>query len=325
MAKVDRILIVKLSAIGDCLHATPALEALRSGYPNAQIDWLVHDHCAPVLQGNPFLNEVLMWSRKTMFGDFLKIVKQLRKRRYDIAIDQQGLLKSAVVARLSGARKVFGPSEGRELSPIFYHHKLTNHADEHVVRHYLLRAKEAGATWEEEPEMLFPIKRSDEEFVDQFLSELGWNGQTKLVVLNPSAGKEFKQWPPDRFGRLGRKIMESGDFQALVTGAPADRDLADAVMVAGGENIWNLCGRTNLHQLAALFSRCELFIGGDTGPMHIAQAAGLRVLAMFGPTNPARLGPRKPQHRTIYHPGPMEQISEEEVWQMTREMLGLQK
>lgn len=310
-----RILIVKLSAIGDCLHATPVLEALRQTFPDAHLGWVVHPHCRPVLEGNPFLDQIHEWDRKNLWSSLGSLGRELRAARYDKVLDLQGLLKSALVCRVSGAQS-WGPSEAREGAKFLYHHRIPALPSEPIQLRYLKRAAAIGAEWATPPRMHFPYSQQDLETARALLE--GVRGPK--VVLNPSAGKEFKQWPPARFAEVGQALIAQG-CQPVITGAPADRPLADAIL-AGCPGALDLCGKTNLKQLAALLSLVDLFVGGDTGPMHLAQASGCRVVALFGPTNARVLGPQDPLDTIIESRNhTMEGISVESVLQATEKYI----
>ncbi len=324
MAPSPRILIVKLSAIGDCLHATPAAEAIRRAFPGAHIGWLVHSHCAAVLEGNPNIDIIHRWDRKNLWQSWGALKRELRAVQYDSALDLQGLMKSALACIASGAKRI-GPEEARELAWLFYQVRTPDQRGKPIQQCYLNRAAYVGANIHPAPRMVFPFSEDDLEFARQLIPA----GDGPVVALNPSAGKPFKQWPPERFGAVANDLSKS-NTRLLITGAPADQPLADGILEAthAGVNITNLVGKTNLKQLGALLSQCNLFIGGDTGPMHIAQAVGCRVLALFGPTNPEVLGPKDPRDRIIYRQHAdrdraMEQIPVEDVIFAARELIGL--
>ncbi len=299
-----RILIIKLSAIGDCLLASPVASALRNSFPDAHIGWAVHPHCAPVIRDNPNLDRVHLVPRKSLMRGILSVAPEIRQEKYDTAIDLQGLFKSGIVARMSGAKTRYGPVEAREGAGIFYTDRILRGLDskEHVVRGYLRFAEAVGASWDTEPPMLMPYTEPDLEHVRGLFQEFGIAPSEELVVLNPSAGKVIKQWSPLRFAAVGNALLTEPNRRVLITGAPSDAPLGEAILAAMPDHsrVTNLIGKTNLNQLAALFSQVRLFVGGDTGPMHIAQAAGTRVLAIFGPTDPTILGPRDPKHRIVH-------------------------
>lgn len=291
----SHFLIVKLSAIGDCLHATPVAEALKTVVPNGFVGWAVHNHCSPMVIGNPFVDEVHLWPRKQLLRNLLRMRREIRPKGYDTAIDLQGLMKSALIARMSGAKRIIGPSEAREGAAMLYTERVPRRINElHVTAGYLELAKAAVGKDVGNPSMRVPISGADLDVASTLLPTI-----RPLVVLNPSAGRSIKQWSPACFAELGDRLAREFRATLVVTGASSDSPLADAILDAATEksNYLNLCGRTNLNQLGALFSKVDLFIGGDTGPMHMAQAVGTRVVAIFGPTNPDILGPTDARDR----------------------------
>lgn len=295
MSESPRILIVKLSAIGDCLHATPVVQVLREAMPTAHLAWAVHDHCSSVVEGNPFLDAVHRIPRKRLFRQSLAIRRELAGHKFDIALDLQGLLKSAWVARLSGARRIIGPSEAREGATWLYTQRVPRQLGKlHVIDGYLELAAAAGARSGSSAEMLLPLRDSDQAKASHLLPD-----GPRYVILNPSAGRMIKQWSPERFATVGEQLRERHNVVPVITGAPNDRPLADAILSAARhpESFLDLCGRTSLTELGAVIQRAALFIGGDTGPMHMAQAVGTPTLAIFGPTDPDTLGPRHSPHR----------------------------
>lgn len=300
MSAPPRILIIKLSAIGDCLHASPVAESLRRAFPDAHLGWVVHPHCAPVVTGNPFVNRVHLWPRKGMFKAYGPMSRELRAENYDTAIDLQGLLKSGLVSLASGAKSRIGPSEAREMATVFYSQKVARQIKTmHVIPGYLELAKAAGGVVSPEPPMFMPTSEADDAHARALLNEIDPTGAHRWVVLNPSAGKPNKMWPAERFGELANRLHTAAGVRCFITGAPADMPLAERILSAvNGDHVVNLTGRTNLNQLTALLRLATMFVGGDTGPMHIAQAVGTPTLALFGPTNPAILGPRDAMHAT---------------------------
>lgn len=329
MSSPSRIVLVKLSAIGDVLHATPVADAIRRASPDVHLGWVVHKHCLPVIEGNPNIDQVHTWDRKRFWKDLWRVRKSLREARYQVAIDLQGLAKSGLVTRLSGAPKRFGAQEAREMAGFFYNRRMPDQAGQHILRSYLNRAAAAtGLEFPEVPPMHFPVQEKDRAYARMLLGEMG-NPTAPVVILNPSAGKPEKQWPPACFARLAEELENHG-CTCLVTGAPADRALGNDLMHAlhRRDLVHDVVGRTTLPQLAALLAEADLFIGGDTGPMHMAQAVGTRVVALFGPTDPRILGPLDPRDRVVSKFGEnpdraMHLITVDEVLSRVREILPL--
>lgn len=295
-----RILIVRLSAIGDCLFSTPVAEALRKSFPDAFMGWAVHPLSAPVLQGNPHLDKVHVVPRKGFLKHLPRTIRELRQEKYDVVLDMQGLYKSAVLARLSGAKRRVGPDRSHEQVQWLYRELVPMDETIHVVPRYLGFAKELGASWEIEPNMLMPFDETHLTAVGSLFKSEGISPDSHLIAINPATSKEVKDWPAERFAQLADSLHAKHACTTVLTGSPADRPLCDQILGQMTTPGFNLAGKTNLNELAALLSLTKLFIGGDTGPLHIAQASGTRVLAVFGPTDPAVLGPRSPEHETAY-------------------------
>lgn len=295
-----RILIVRLSAIGDCLFSTPVAEALRKSFPDAFIGWAVHPLSAPVLQGNPHLDKVHVVPRNGFLKHLPKTIQELRREKYAVVLDMQGLYKSAVLARLSGAKRRIGPDRSHERVQWLYRELVPMDEAIHVVPRYLNFAKALGASWEAEPRMLMPFGEGHLATIRSLLSAEGVPTAHPLLAINPATSKEVKDWPAERFAQLADALHARHSVATLLTGSPADRPLCEQILGQMATPGFNLAGRTNLNELAALLSLTKLFIGGDTGPLHIAQASGTRVLAIFGPTDPAVLGPRNPEHEIAY-------------------------
>lgn len=300
---------MRLSAIGDCLLGTPVAEALRASFPEARLVWAVHNHCAPVIEGNPHVSALAKWPRKPLWKSLPKVVATVRRQKPTVALDLQGLFKSGLLTRLCGAKDRIGPAEAREGAAAFYTRRVARRFDElHVVDGYLELAKAAGARYEKPPRPFMPYSDADARRARSLLSA----GRPR-IVLNPSAGQAPKQWPAERFAEIGRRARDAG-AHVVVTGAAADRPLADALLGALGGEATDLTGVTNLNELAAVLAEADLFVGGDTGPMHIAQAVGTTVVALFGPTDPRWLGPRGPHDAVVHAHGGMAGISVEAVW-----------
>lgn len=336
-----RILIIKLSSIGDCLLASPVAQALRQSFPDAFIGWAVEDFCAPMVEGNPFLDAVFVWRRRGKGESLWAFARRLRREGFEVALDLQGLLKSALVAWFSGAKVRVGPAEAREGAPLLYTHRVPPAPWEtHVIERYLLRAAALGARWERVPPLLVPYGPQEQAWAAQWLQDKGVREGEILVAINPAVGRGIRRWEAARFAALADRLRKELGVRILLTGGPQDRALNREVLarMATAPEALDAAGETTLRQLAALYERCSLFIGGDTGPMHIAEAAGTPVLALHGPTDPRHTGPYGPPHRALYKAFPcspcrykedcpfhkecLRAISVEEVFETAQEMLG---
>jgi heptosyltransferase-1 len=305
-----KILIIKLSAIGDVVQTLPALEAIKLLYPNSTVTWVVEEAAEGVLEGHPLIDFVLVSRRKTWMrmlrnprtfaqgiGKILAFFRELRSVRYDIAIDFQGLLKSGVLIGLSRAERKIGFDRTRELSYLFLNERLAPYdIEKHALERYLDVARYLGArnpTWR----CALPIER-EIEAMRRKLEEV--RGERKPVVLiNPVARWATKLWPERRFAELADRLIDEKNVVLIFTGSTEDRVAIERIAALMKRPALNWAGDTTLKELAALAKLADLFITTDTGPMHLAAAAGAKVLALFGPTAPWRTGPYGAGHLVV--------------------------
>jgi heptosyltransferase-1 len=290
-----RILIVKLGSIGDIVHTLPALAALRAGFPESEISWVVERNLSEILRDNPLLDRLIEVDTKAlrrglMSGETLRAPRQqlrrLRASAFDVALDFQGLLKSASIARLSGARRVFGYSRAglREpASSIFLSKRISVPKQVHVIRKGLLLVEGAmGISVPEDAQQFsFPIVVSPAD--EQAANEAADAGGRKYAIVNPGGGWPTKLWSADRFGKLADALWSSYGLTSLVTYGPGEEALADAVRESsetGRARPVNL----SLKAFYSLAKGARVYVGGDTGPTHLAVAAGAPVVGLFGPT-----------------------------------------
>ena len=283
------ILIVRLGALGDLVHALPAVAALRAEWPDARIDWLVDRRYAALLGLVPVIDRAVVFGPPD--GDPLRtLVRRLRGVRYDLAIDFQGLLKSAVLARLSGARTVAGFVTRQLREPaagLFYTRRIEGDDRAHVVRKNLSLVEALGVTVRG---VASPLAVSPSAVPDQVRELLSLGAGGRFAVVNPGAGWPNKQWPAARYGRIAGHLRSRHGLPSVVTWGPKERRLADEVAAASGGAAVP-APSTTIADLVELCRAAALVIGGDTGPLQLAAAVGTPVVGVFGPTNPARNGP----------------------------------
>jgi heptosyltransferase-1 len=304
--KVERILIVRLSAMGDVIHTLPAAQAIRDAFPQAHIGWLIEERWAELLcvpgfprrgtrsSARPLVDEVHTVNLKGWGKSFFSLStlqriatvwNGVRGARYDVAVDLQGALRSAALARCSGARVVYGAAEARE-SPasLFYTRKVVAHG-RHVIEQNVSVAAGLVKHPVKVPSAPFPFDPAAEARIEQRLAELGID---KFAILNPGAGWGAKRWPAERYGEVARGLADFG-VQSILNCGPGEDELAHAAeAVSGGTARAMSC---TLTELIALTRRARLFVGGDTGPLHLAAALRVPVVGIYGPTDPARNGP----------------------------------
>ena len=298
-----RILIVRIGALGDVLHALPAVAALRAAQPNAQIDWVVDPRWQPLLANSEglgpvvdrtFLADTKLWTRAPVSFATLRSItalrRQLRERRYDIAIDMQGTVRSALVARLSRAAMRVGYEDPRERQAAWFYTRRLPRTAAHVVEQgsELLSQAFSLPLAPQAPEL------PHEEWADEWAAEEA-RGQP-LALLAAGAGWGAKQWPAANFSALARDLREQG-FDVVVNAPRKDNEVANRVVAeSGGAARLVVC---NVTGLIALLRRTALAVGGDSGPIHLAAALGIPLAALFGPTDPARNGPWGPGPKRI--------------------------
>ncbi len=307
------ILIVKLSALGDVVQTIPAFEALRSHYPAAHISWLVEEGVAELLEYYPGLDEVYVCQRKSWLEklrqpelwpvvslEIIKFSRRLRSRYYDLIIDFQGLLKSAIWVGLARGGRKIGFDGTREGSWRFLNERLPPYdPDMHALNRYLDVARYLGAEVEE---VLIhdPWTPAEEHQFNNRLSQVTRNGESPLVLCHPMSRWQTKLWPEVKFARLAAEMVERLQATVVFTGSAEDREgIAAALHEAGGSGIYNWAGTTNLRELAYLCKRAAVVISTDSGPMHLAAVLGTPVVALFGPTAPWRTGPYGHRHRVL--------------------------
>jgi lipopolysaccharide heptosyltransferase I len=300
---VSRFLVIRLSSIGDIVHALPAVAAL--GETGAEIHWAVESRFAPLLEGNPYVGRVLNldtlgFADGTRFAvaaeNLVRGLWALRQFNYDAAVDFQGLVKSAVVARLSRSRERVGFSEHwlREpLAALFYTDRVAPRGRRHIVEMNLALAERLGARpgpWK------FPLPAGERE-KQEVASRLARLGVEDFIILNPGGGWAAKRWPPNEYAELIRRAAAEIPEAILVTGGKADEtEIAHILKAAGSERAHYF--PSTLLEFIALARRARLVVSGDTGPMHLAAAVGTPIVAIFSgrdPLNtPERNGPFSP-------------------------------
>jgi len=307
--EIKRILIVKLGAVGDVIHALPVLETLRARFPQAHIGWAVEEAAQPVLEGNPALSEVIRLERKKLratggLAYFRRWLQALRERRFDTVLDPHNLFKSGLIAYASGASLRVGFKKFREGNFLFMNRRIRPAVRcRHAVEKYLSLLEPLGIP-ESQWAFRFPLSWGprDEEFIDPFWMREGFGrggGKPEgIVAVNPGASWPSKQWMPERYAQVADRLVKDHGIRVLILWGPGEHPLAERIARAmSGKPV--IAPETNLKQLMALIKRCRLLITGDTGPLHIAAALGVPTVALFGPSDPVRNGPYGPGHAIV--------------------------
>ena len=282
------ILVVRLGALGDIVHTIPAVAALRRAYPAARIDWLVEAKHSEILDLVPVIDRLIV-VRDPSFLAWVDATRQVRPSRYDVALDFQGLMKSAVLARASGARRVLGFSiwHVREKGARPFYSEGVDVESVHVIQKNLRLLEGLGL---EQTSIEFPLIRVDSRARDTMVEQAG---SAPYAVINPGAAWPNKRWPAQLYGELASFLLEVRGIVPFVLWGPAEAPLAQAVVDASA-GAARLAPPTRIADMVEVFRTAALVISGDTGPLHIAAAVGTPTVSIFGPTDPARNGPHAP-------------------------------
>jgi heptosyltransferase-1 len=308
---LKNILIMKPSALGDIVLALPALTALRKSFPDAKISWLVRPEFASLLENHPHLDEIIPFDRKSLgrawccpkaFSALVQLISRLRRSKFDVVFDFQGLFRTAILAWLSGCKKRFGKANSRELAHLFYTDQIEQDAESiHLVDFYLKMVKavsssspgksiiepapaKAGVRFE------FPSNPADVDSVNKLLKSSGIDSG-KYLVFVPGSAHKTKCWPPERFAALADKITSQFEMPIIAVGTNSDKSLVEKIDNIAKTSIINFVGRTSLKELVELLRAARLVVSNDTGPGHIAAALGVPLVMMYSWSNPARIAP----------------------------------
>ena len=331
-----RILIVKLSSMGDVIHALPVATSLRATFPHATLAWVVEKRWQALVENHPDLDEVLtvdsFRSRKhwKTLPELWREIGRVRHFRADWALDLQGTLKSAAVTLMSGARHRvgFNARAMREPGGSVAYHQRVHPRSMHIVDQ-MLEVAETIAPLQRRHEFRLPVPNAIHAEVEAWLAGLNLG---EFVFLSPGGGWGAKRWPSHRYAELAQRLESELGLAAILNRGPGERGLETAFQQANAIRARLFSG--DVPHLAALLARARLVVGGDTGPLHLAAVMGRPVVALYGPTDPLRNGPysatstvlRKPGDttytRTHSHSASMLALTVEEVLQACRDLLG---
>lgn len=301
---VPRILIVRLSAIGDVVRVLPALHSLRDGFPDAQIDWAVESKAADIIEGHPSLDTVLVFDRpqgvSSANQSFRRFCKDIRDRHYDIVIDFHGTFKSGLITQASKAPDRYGFSRprAREGSYLFTNRKTSlgkevlNRIEEN------LRLSESLTPRRPSLEVFFHVPPDVQAEVEDYFEDT-FGGGKLVVAMHVPVDREEKQWPTEHFAALSDQLLADGRFDVVLTWGPGQYPLVQEVVSKCKRNPHSAPEMADLKHYMWLIHNADLFFGGDTGPMHIASAVETPVVAVFGGTNPIQHAPLREPHEIL--------------------------
>ncbi len=300
----NRILICRLSAIGDCVHTIPLAVKAKELWPNCKLTWVVDCIASQLLQPHPAIDEVIKIERHWVKNPRLwkSLRRELQAREFDLTLDPQGLIKSSLLAWISGAptRVGFDYSHGRELAPMLANRRVTR-TQRHMVDTYLELLSPWTQTSVGQAKFQMPIYAAAEN-VTEILRASALDSQEPFACITPSAGWTTKLWPVDRFAAVCSYLQAQHNLRSLILWA-GDGEKAMAQQIAASSNgAAKIAPRTSLTELAELARRAKLFLASDTGPLHIAAAIGTRCVGLFGPTWGDEAGPYGSNNVSIQSP-----------------------
>jgi len=307
-----RFLVIRLSSLGDIVHALPAVAALGQSFPQAEIHWLVETRYAPLLAGNPYVQRIIPLDTLSWRGglpsfstveEMVNTLRGLRRIAYEAAVDFQGLWKSAFIALLSNAKErigLAGPWLREPNAAVLYTQRVSATGRQHVVEESVALVEHLGARvgpWQ------FPLPHTPEadQYVDAQLARLG---ARDFMIVNPGGGWKTKRWAPENYALLLRQLESWFAGKILLTGSPEEYELISGILKSAGTK-QAFYFPSSIVQFIALARRAKLVLGGDTGPVHLAAALGTPLVAIHGPTDPARNGPFNKADIALYNRAPV--------------------
>jgi lipopolysaccharide heptosyltransferase I len=337
-----RILVIRLGAVGDVIRLLPVLTLIRRKEPEATIAWVSEEAPSALLAGHPALDELIVLPRRSIglllsrprtvlrgLVETMRFARALRRGRWDVVLDFHGTLKSGLVSAVSGAPERWGyePPGSKEGNRLFNNRRVAIPAGPlHRIERNLALVRAFGAPGDE-VRVELPITAAHRERIARWWEEQGLAGRT-AVLLYPGTSRRqsWKRPPAELFGETGRRLAENPGIAVLVAGGPGEEDLVRQVASADPVRL-RVVPTLGLLELAELVRRCRLFLGPDTGPMHLAWAVGCPVLALFGPTDPRINSPWGTGHRVLYNVlsqrgGPTHWPAADEIAEAARAMLG---
>ncbi len=323
--KNPRILLIRLSSLGDIVLTTPAIRAVRANFPNAHIAILVAKQSADILRENPYLNEIITFDRLAKnknTGEMWRIIHLLRERKFTLAIDFQRKFRTEILMYFSGATERVGKGK---LCTV----RVPEQGNKHATEHYFDILHAAGIPAADQKLELF-LAESERRDAVQRLKTAGIVAEKLKVGLFPGAGWKLREWMPERFAAIGDRLVEHFNADILIFGGQQESELVQKVANLMEMHAIPFAGNLQMRQLAACIEQCDLFLTNDTGPMHIAAGVGTPTISLFGPGNHIRFQPLGAEHQIIRHDVPcspckqftdkckdnicMKRIGVDEVW-----------
>jgi len=307
----QKFLIIKLSSIGDIVHALPFLRTLRANRPNAYIAWIIEESFQDLIKCNPDLDEVIpvrtrYWRKNINIKSWNEIYqtrKLLKKREFDWTFDLQGLIKTGFIARMTGApnRAGFHRSNCREKINAWFNNHRSKYlsTDSHIVDRCLSQLSILG-DFHPQTEFSLPICEKDEQASEAFMVKNSKLTEKPIAGINPGAGFPTKLWSIERYARLADKITEELGFSILLTWGPGEEEMVRSIAESMKQKSW-IAPATTIAESIGLYKKLSLFVGSDSGPFHICWALDIPTVSVWGPTDPNRNGAYSKNHKAVFH------------------------
>jgi lipopolysaccharide heptosyltransferase I len=306
-----KILVIKLSALGDVIHTLPVPRTLRKEYPDAYIAWMIEERYQELLYNNPDIDEIITirtkvwrknWSKKT-FNEILQTIKNLRQKKFEIVFDLHGLIKSSVIVMLSGAKTKIGFHKNNckeKISSIFTNKKGPYMAGGiHVVDMYLTLVQSALGVKTDVKQFPICIPEAQEQKIEGFFQNHPELTANPIIGINPGAGFESKLWKMEKFAKLSDRITNEMSYSILLLWGPGEEQKAKQIAKSMKEKCW-IAPATSIQESIALYKHLKLLVSCDSGPLHLCSALGVPTISLFGPTDPVRNGAYGLYHEAVY-------------------------
>lgn len=312
---MQNVLIVRTGALGDIIHSIPLAGALKDAYPQCRVSWVVEQRYVEILAGNPWIDETIPvrfkeWktSLRTAEGrrSSLGVYRNLKRQAFDVAVDPQGLIRSGLICYLSGAPVRIGFPRGfvrESLNRIFTNVQPDSlPARSHVIDRNLALLHPLGIQTRKRS-YFYHVPFRVEEAIGRFITSEAGEPATLRVVIHPCAGWPTKQWNPENYAEIAGRLIKEWGARVFLLWGPGEKQIADRIQGLLAEPVC-VVPEWGLKEMAAFLRVCDLFLGGDSGPMHLASSMGKAVVGLFGPSDPVRNGPFLGRHRVVKAPSP---------------------
>jgi len=291
-SRIKKILLIRLRRIGDVTLTTPAISALRQGLPTASISYIIERPYRELVEGNPNLDKVIVLERKQSLRGFFKLIRLIRKEKYDVVLDFHGGPRASLITLLSKAKLKVGYRI--KYKNFIYNIKVPRSAKEghfHSVENHINLVKALGVDVKSLPPLYLPqAQKTEVEKVKKFIEE-NELGRSKIITIHISAGNVFRNWGVDNIVHLTNLLGQQPGVKVVLAGTSEDQEAEEEILKKSTASLLSLVGRLNLREAKELISHSSLFVGPDSGPMHIAASTSTPIVALFGPTLPAHFAP----------------------------------